>query len=168
MGSLQESIQEYKIQLQKGIIQKAYRGLMEYMLALKRHLLRSHPDHFTSGSLYFGYMDMTYFSLTPESIKDRKLKIGIVFHHQACRFEVWLFGINKQVQADYWKKIKESGWKQYHLVPSIKSFDAIIDHILVEEPDFSNLDALTSQIEQGTMKFSKDVERFLISQKNLS
>ena len=40
MGSLQESMQEYKIQLQKGVIQKAYRGLMEYMLALKRYLQR--------------------------------------------------------------------------------------------------------------------------------
>ena len=45
MGSLQESMQEYKIQLQKGVIQKAYRGLMEYMLALKRHLQRKYPDH---------------------------------------------------------------------------------------------------------------------------
>ncbi|MFC2065398.1 DUF7000 family protein, partial [Chloroflexota bacterium] len=113
-----------------------------------------------------GYMDMTYFAFTPGSIKERKLKIGIVFHHETCRFEVWLFGINKRVQADYWKMIKESGWNQYHLVPSIKGFDAIIDHVLVEEPDFSNLDALTSQIEQGTMKFSKDVESFLSKHEN--
>ena len=104
---------------------------------------------------------MTYFAFTPGSIKDRKLKIGIIFHHEACRSEVWLFGINKQVEADYWKKDEGKWLEQYHLVPSIQGFDAIIKHVLVEEPDFSNLDTLTAQIEQGTMKFSQDVENFL-------
>jgi len=32
---------------------------------------------------------------------------------------------------------------------------------LVENPDFNDLDALTSQIEKGTLKFIEDVENFL-------
>ena len=37
MESLRENLNEYRIQLEKGSIQKAYRGLMEYIMELKSH-----------------------------------------------------------------------------------------------------------------------------------
>ena len=37
---------------------------------------------------------------------------GIVFIHETCQFEAWLFGVNKQVQKQYWQLIKDSGWNQ--------------------------------------------------------
>jgi hypothetical protein len=106
-------------------------------------------------------MDMTFFSFFPKSIKQRSLKIAIVFLHDSFRFEVWLAGINKQVQQKYWKLIKESDWNKYHLVPTTKGFDSIVEYILVDDPDFSDLDKLTKQIERETMTFIKDVEIFL-------
>lgn len=106
-------------------------------------------------------MDMTYFSFYPESIKNRNLKIAVVFIHEAFRFEVWLAGYNKQVQSKYWKLFKESGWNKYHLVPTTKGVDSILEHVLVEDPDFSSLDALTQQIERATLEFIKDIETFL-------
>jgi hypothetical protein len=33
-------------------------------------------------------------------------------------------------------------------VPTIKGSDAIIGHVLVDNPDFNNLEALTKQIEK--------------------
>jgi hypothetical protein len=75
-------------------------------------------------------MDMTYFSLFPESIKRRKLKIPIVFIHDKFRFEVWLSGSNRNVQTKYWKLLKESDWNKYHLVSTPKDLDYVIDHIL--------------------------------------
>jgi hypothetical protein len=88
--------------------------------------------------------------------------VPIVFLHEAFRFEVWLSGVNRQVQEKYWKLIKESDWNQYKLVPQEgKDVDSIVEHILVDNPDFSDLDALTQQIEKGTLKFIQDVENFL-------
>ena len=81
MDDFYEYIDEYKRLLKKGRIQKAYRGLMEYILGLKTYLSKKYPDYFASGSIYYGYMDMTYFSFTPESLKGRKLKIAIVFNY---------------------------------------------------------------------------------------
>ena len=161
MGSFHESMNEYKKQLEKGAIQKAYQGLMEYIMDLRTHFQTKYPDYFVSGSIYYGYMDMTYFSFIPPSLKERKLKPAIVFVHGTFRFEVWLAAYNKQVQSKYWKLIKESGWNKYHIVPTIKGYDSIIEDVLVENPDFSDLDALTEQIERGTLKFIKDVEKFL-------
>ena len=162
MKSLQENMKEYKKQLEKGAIQKAYLGLMEYMTRLKTHFKREYPDYSVSGSLYFGYMDMTYFSIFPKSLKERDLKIAIVFLHQEFRFEVWLSGKNKQVLTKYWEIFIESGWDKYKIVAPVKGVDSIVEHILVDFPDFGDLDALTRQIDQGTLKFIQGVENFIL------
>ena len=161
MTSFHESMGEYKRQLDKGEIQKAYQGLMAYMMGLRTHFKTKHPNFFVSGSIYYGYMDMTYFSTNPQSVKECKLKIAIVFVHDTFRFEVWLSGYNRQIQAEYWQLIKESGWGNYHLVPTIKGSDSIIENVLVDNPDFRDLDALTAQIERETLIFIEDVEDFL-------
>ena len=164
MEPFDEYIDEYRKQLEKGAIKKAYKGLMEYIMDLRSYLQNKYPDYFVSGSLYYGYMDMTYFSFFPKSVKDRNLKIAIVFLHEAFRFDAWLAGVNKQVQQKYWKLFKESDWNKYHLVSTTKGADAIIEGILVDKPDFSNLDSLTRQIEAGTLTFINDVESFLAKQ----
>ncbi len=161
MKSLQENMVEFREQLKKGSIQKAYLGLMEYMMSLKNHFSNKFPDYSTPGGLYNGYMDMTYFSILPRSLKDRDLKIAIVFLYEAFRFEIWLSGKNKQVLAKYWQIISKSKWNKYKIVEPAKGVDSVVEHILVDDPDFSDLDALTKQIEQGTLKFIQDVERFL-------
>jgi hypothetical protein len=161
MESFHEYINEYRKQLEKGAIKEAYKGLMEYIMSLRTHFKNKYPDYFVSGSIYYGYMDMTYFSFFPKSFKHRKLKIAIVFIHEAFRFEVWLAGNNKQVQSKYWKLFKESDWNKYHIVSTTKGVDSIVEYILVDNPDFSDLDTLTKQIERATLKFIKDVESFL-------
>lgn len=161
MKSFQEYMQEYRKQLDKGYIQEAYKGLMGYMMDLRVHFNNKYPEYFVSGSIYYGYMDMTYFSVIPEPLKQRKLKIAIVFMHDTFRFEVWLAGYNKKVQTKYWKLFKESDWNKYHIPSTTKGIDSIMENILVEKPDFNDLDALTKQIEIVTLKFIEDVENFL-------
>ncbi len=160
MESFHEYVNEYKKQLEKGAIKEAYRGLMEYIMGLRTYFKNKYPDYLVS-SIYYGYMDMTYFSFFPKSLKHRNLKIAIVFIHDTCRFEVWLAGYNKQVQTKYWKLFKEKDWNQYHLVSTTKDADSILEYVLADEPDFRDLEALTTQIERGTLKFIKDVEGFL-------
>ncbi|HZD43610.1 MAG TPA: hypothetical protein VE134_06075 [Methanomicrobiales archaeon] len=134
---------------------------MDYIMELRLHFKNAYPEYSVSGSIYYGYMDMTYFSLFPESLKTRKLKIAVVFIHDTCRFEVWLSGVNKEVQTRYWRLFKENGWDRYRIPPTTKGVDSIIECTLVEDPDFSNLPALTEQIESGTVRFIEDIEDFL-------
>jgi hypothetical protein len=166
MGSFAESMNEYKKQLKKGDLQEAYQGLMEYFRDLRSHFKNKYPDYSVSGSIYYGYMDMTYFSLFPESLKRRKLKIAIVFIHDKFRFEVWLSGSNRNVQTKYWKLLKESDWHKYHLASNPRAVDYVIDHILITNPDFSDLNSITRQIERGTLEFIRDVEGFFSKQRN--
>ncbi len=137
---------------------------MQYMMDLRTYFESRYPGYFVSGSIYYGYMDMTYFSFVPRTLQQRKLRVAIVLIHESCQFQAWLVGYNKQVQSRYWQLIKDNNWKKYPVVASIKGADAIIEHTLVANPDFNDLDALTKQIEAGTLIFIKDIEEFLSSQ----
>jgi hypothetical protein len=102
MATFADDLQAFHEQLKNGSVQRAYQGLIQYNLDLKTYLAKKHPTYSVSGSLYQGYMDMTYFSFTPGSLTERKLKVAIVFVYETFRFEAWLAAVNKQVQAKYW------------------------------------------------------------------
>jgi hypothetical protein len=163
MESLQESVVEYKKQIEKGYIQKAYRGIMDYIMYLRTHIKNRYPE-LSVGNMYSGYMDMTYFPLFPKILKSKKLKIAIVFIHETCRFEVWLSGNNRQVQQNIRELIRDNNWEIYRMDP--KNADSIIENLLDANPDFSDQDALTKKIETSTMTFIKEIEGFFYKHKN--
>jgi hypothetical protein len=72
-----------------------------------------------------------------------------------------LSGKNKQVLTDYWQLFTERGWDKYRVVRPEKGIDSVLEHILVADPDFGRLDALTQQIDRGALKFIRAVENFL-------
>lgn len=161
MKSLDECMNEYRKQMGIGTIKRAYQGLMEYIMNLKNYFKNKYPDFQISGSIYYGYMDMTYFSFTPESLKSKKLKIAIVFIHDKASFEVWLAGSNKEIQSKYWKLFKTSNWNKYRIPSNIKDVDFIIEYDLLNNPNFDDLDTMTKQIEDGVLQFIDDIEDFL-------
>ena len=167
MGSFHEYMNEYKKQLIKGDIIEAYQGLMAYFGDLRSYFKNKYPDYVVSGSIYYGYMDMTYFPIIPESLKRRNLKIALVFVHGTFRFEVWLAAKNKTIQTKYLELLNNSDWSKYHISETTKGVDSILDSIIIDDPDFNDLDALTKQIEIRTLEFIKDVEGFLSKQKEL-
>lgn len=156
MESLREQMFEYRKQLEKGHVQEAYRGLMAYIMDLRNYLKNKYPEYSVSG-IYQGYMDMTYFSFTPDPLKSLKLKIAVVFIYDTFKFEVWLAGSNKNVQKDYWELFTEKSLEKYHIPSSIKGRDSIVENVLVENPDFGDLDSLTQEIEVGTLRFMEDM-----------
>ena len=62
---------------------------------------------------------------------------------------------------DIAKIFKQKGWNKYKIVPSIDGIDSIVESILVDDPDFKDLDELTNQIEKKTLRFIDDIEKFL-------
>lgn len=164
MPTFSDSMSAYRAALREGHIQVAYLGLMQFMSALRTRFEKNHPELTVPGTLYPGYMDMTYFAVVPRALAEHKLKIAVVFLHEAFRFEVWLSGVNRPVQETWWKRIQASGWSKYRLVAKIKGSDSILEHVLVEEPDFSDLDALADKLESGTLAFIADIEAWLAKQ----
>lgn len=162
MKSFNKCMDAYKEQLKEGSIQVAYKGLMEYIMSLRIYLSNKYPDYNVPSNIYFGYMDMTYFSVIPKSFKDKKLKIAIVFNYETFGFEVWLSAVNKNILTKYWNLMKDRNWDNYRIVKPGKGIDSILEYTIVNNPDFSNLDNLTKKIEKGTLIFIKDIEKFLL------
>jgi len=161
MKSLNESIKEYQIQIEKGDIIVAYRGLMNFMMSLRSHFSSKYPDYIISGSIYYGYMDMTYFAFSPESMKSKQLKIAIVLIHNGLRFEVWLAGYNKKVQARYFNLFKQKAGIPFRMPSTLQGADSILECTLVDKPDFSDPDALMHQIEEETLRFIDRVKELV-------
>lgn len=161
MKSFSECMETYRKQMKKGDIQVAYSGLMEFIVGFRNHLKNAHPEFYVSGNFYQGYLDFTYFSFTPVSLKERKLRIAIVFIHKTMEFKVWLGGQNKKIQAHYWKLFLEKGWKKYSVAQSIEEVDFIVESVITADPDFSNLSKLSNQLEKAIVKFANDVELYV-------
>jgi hypothetical protein len=161
MYSIQKDMEEFHGQLRSGAIQRAYRALLSYIMGLRTYFKDKYPDSYVS-SLYQGYMDMTYFSISPPSLKQRDLKIAIVFNYKAFRFEAWLAGRNRRVNRHYWELFKDRKWPTYRVATPAKGIDSIIECDLTQDFDPSDSDALTTSIENGMGKFIKDMEGFLL------
>lgn len=160
MGSLNGDIREYAAQLKKGSIQKAYKGIMAFMSELKTYLEREHEDC-ASGALYFGYMDMTYFAFTPPELKKKNLKVAIVFIHEGCRFELWLAGNNRKIQAEYIELLSRKNTGRFKVSQVRPGVDSIIEMPIAGQPDFDNPEELKRSIETETMDFIKEINLVL-------
>lgn len=139
-------ISAYKTQLISGDIQIAYEKLLRYLMFLKTHCEKVFINEYSFGHISPGYMDFSYFPFFNDFLKTEKLRFGIVLNHKKLRFELWLFGQNKNIQKHYWNILKSSIWNKNLLN---KPKYAVLETILVEDPDFDNIDKLTTEIERN-------------------
>jgi hypothetical protein len=161
MKTLDQAMQTYKQQLKQGDIILAHQGLMAYIRDLRSHFEKRFPEYTVPSNIYYGYMDMTYFALMPPALKEQRLKIAVVFVYDTFRFEVWLSGANREVQVQVWDMLKENAPDMYTFSDDPRREDFVLAHVLVDDPGFSNLKTLTSQIEAGTLAFIENVEGLL-------
>lgn len=159
-NTMQEDMQELHRQLEKGAIQRAYKGLIAYMMRLRTSFAKKHGEAAVSG-LYQGFMDMTYFAVFPPALKRGDLKVAIVFNYEAFRIEAWLAGRNRKVQRQYWEIFKDSHWDSYRVTAPAVGIDAIVECDLAADIDLSDPDTLTARIEKAADVFIGDMEKFL-------
>jgi hypothetical protein len=160
MRSIREDMDTFRMQINIGSIQKAYKALLSYMMDLRTHFKSRQPGYSISG-LYQGYMDMTYFAMVPPLFKRHNLKVAIVFNYNKFRFEAWLAGTNRQVQRKYQKLFKDHQWPDYRIMTPAKGVDSILECDLAEDFDFGDREYLTASIEEKAFNFINDIESIL-------
>ena len=146
-------VSAYKESLKNGDIQVAYAELVKYVQKLKTTFSKDLGDTYSVGNVFQGYMDYTYFYLSNDFLKDKKLKLGLVFNHNHVRFEAWLLGQTKDIQEKYWKLLKSTKWINGSEMPQYSIFEVI----LVDNPDFDDLDTLTENIKNKLVSVAKDI-----------
>jgi hypothetical protein len=160
MKTLNKLIDEYTSHLKQGDIQIAYKGILEFLGKLRAEFIKNHPNYDVS-SIYQGYMDMSYFSLSTETLRSKGLKIAIVYLHENGSFEVWLSARNRDIAVRYKSAISSKIFENSDLFHDEHNQDAIIECLLTSTPDFENQELLIDIIEQGVDKFVSSINEKL-------
>jgi hypothetical protein len=154
MKDLNQYIEVYKEQIQKGDIKEAYVGLVKYVTRLGTTLSKNLSERYSFGNLFQGYMDYTYFYYTNDFLKKRKLKMGLVLNHTEMRFEIWLLGQTIPIQENYWEYFKSTKWNENR---TTKPQYAILETVLINKPDFNNLEKLSELIENKLILITDEI-----------
>lgn len=156
--TLNEIVSDYKKSLKKNEVQEAYKELLKYLMKVKAHLEKSLSDQYSFGNISPGYLDFSYFPFFNNYLRKEKLRFGIVLNHKKMRFEIWLMGQNSEIQKNYWEILKDTKWnKQQIEMPKY----SVLENVIVDNPDFDNLDSLTAKIEKETIKISNEIVEYL-------
>jgi hypothetical protein len=158
--NLNNCIAVYKKVLKQGDIQTAYEALRKYMLTLKAHFSKELSDKYSFGNISPGYMDYTYFPFFDDYLRNKKLRFGVVLNHRDMRFELWLMGQNAETQAAYWELLKGTKWNADRTAMPQYS---VLEAIIVSDPDFDDLDNLTTEIEKNTVRKATEIVDYLQS-----
>ena len=119
-------------------------------------------SNYDTGNVYQGYMDMSYFSLSTKNLKDKGLKLAIVYLHESGAFEVWLSARNREISKGYESVLNKSISDDIVLFHDDKNQDAIIEYTLTAAPNFEDQALLIDIIEQGTEKFIAAVNNLFL------
>ncbi|WP_431164850.1 DUF7000 family protein [Tenacibaculum halocynthiae] len=158
MEDLNKYVSIYKEQLEKGHILIAYNELVKFIMKLRTDFIKSLSDQYSFAGILHGYMDYTYFYYSNDFLKSKKLKLGLVLNHVEMRFEVWLLGNTISNQKKYWELLKATKWnKDKTEMPKY----SILETILIDDPDFNNLNSLSERIETKMIQVSDEILNYL-------
>ncbi len=110
---------------------------------------------------------MSYFSLNTKLLKDKGLKIAIVYLHEKGDFEVWLSARNRDIAKSYASILNSNISGDVNLFHDINNPDAIIECILTPEPDFEDQVSLIDIIDQSVEKFITTISESLSIQNQI-
>lgn len=150
---LNDYVYVYKKLLKEGDVQVAYAGLVKYVQQLRTEFYKELSNDYSVGNVLQGYMDYTYFYLSNDYLKSKKLKFGVVLNHAQANFEIWLLGTKKDVQEKCWELLKNTEWVKVPDMPRYSVFEVA----LVSKPGFENLDKLTEELKNAYLAVSKEI-----------
>lgn len=155
--SLSKALQVYHEALNKGDIQKAYQSILSFIFELKTELGQKYPKYAIS-QVYQGYMDMSYFAITPPELRAKKLKIALVYLHEANRFELWLSANNRKLQKEWIDILNQVENLDYRVSELGVGIDSIVEYIVHVSPNFEAKESLKQSLTINIDRFIKDME----------
>ena len=85
-------LETYRTLLKTTDLQRAYPEFIRLFRFLRNEMERQLPDFRFQSSITENAMDYSYFSFTNSELKEKGLKLAVVFVHRDFRLEVWLSG----------------------------------------------------------------------------
>lgn len=98
----------YKELLLTTKLQQGYQEFIKLFRYLRVELEKDLHEFSFSGSIVENRMDFAYFQLLSDELKEKGLKVQVVFAHKEFQFEVWVSGYNRKIQCDYYNYLKNT------------------------------------------------------------
>jgi len=156
---------DFRAQLAKGQIQKAYRYIFDIFADLGRELKAGGPPAVNTNALYHGYLDMTYLPVVTETLKNHGLKIAVVFNYSSFQFELWLSAVNRRRRLEVREKLKGSTWNRCEMAASDRNPDAIIEFKVRGISEFGDRNRIVASLAKETFAFIGEIEKFVLNRR---
>lgn len=142
----------YKELLRTTNIVECYQEFIKLFRYVRVVLEKSMPEYKFQGSIVENGMDYSYFLFTNDHLKEKGLKIAVVFVHREFQFKVWLSGFNRKYQSKYYDLLKGKTIP-FELTDNPTRNDYILSVTLERSVDISDGSLLIKEIE----RVSKDL-----------
>jgi len=151
-------IYAYQRLLQTTNLQKGYQEFIKFFRALRTYLQKELPDYTFTGNIVENNMDYSYFQFANEYLKSRGLKIVIAFVHEEFMYQVWLSGLNREIQRNYFEQLAEKS-HPYDLTDNPSKTDYILKTDLIDDCNYDDVVGLMKTFKESVVKFIHNVER---------
>lgn len=161
MENINQIMDDFNCQLQKGNLQKAYRYIFTVFSDLGTCLKKQNGGAISINALYHGYLDMTYLPVVTNLLKQNGLKIALVFNYSSFQFEIWLSAVNRTKRNELLNLISHSTWNTYKTVENNENTDAIIEYKLPKITNYENFSEVVNTLSNETITFINNIENFI-------
>ena len=158
--SLCTEIESYCAAVAKGGLPRAYRGILAQLTLFQSAWMQAHPAD-SAGTLYPGYLDMSFVSFAPAELAARNLKLSLVFLHESCEFTLWLVARNRAIQKRVSESLRGVPLGCYRLTKLEPGVDAIIEFTLEKPYAFDETALLTQRLITAADAFANDMIRLV-------
>ena len=149
-------IEEYCSCISQGEFPRAYRGIISALTAFKSSWEAVHSSD-RVGTLYQGYLDMSFVAVLPDALAAERLKISLVFLHPTGQFSLWLTAGNRVIQKSVSDALRAFPLGGYSLCALEPGVDAIISRDLPKPYPFDEPEQLNAFLMQAAESFRADM-----------
>lgn len=140
-----EYLKTYENIIKTTDLLKGYQEFIKLFRYIKIKLEEALPLFSFCGNIVENGMDYSYFFFTDEELKNKGLKIVVVFVHKDFNFEVWLSGYNRKYQTEFYEKLKDQDL-EYDLNHEPTKKDYILRAVVDRTIDYSDGQAVLEAI----------------------
>jgi len=143
----QKYLDVYKELIQTTDLQKGYQEFIGLFRFLRVELEKEMPEYRFSGNIVENSMDYAYFQFTNDPMKRQGLKVVVAFLHKEFLFEVWISGCNRNIQCEYYERLKNMP-HPFFLNDNPSRIDYILRYPIGTDINISNGNAVLCEIKR--------------------
>jgi hypothetical protein len=153
---------EYKRLVQTTNLQQGYQEFVKSFRQLRTYLQKALPDFEFTGNIVENNMDYAYFQFSNEALRSKKLKIVVAFVHEKFNCQIWLSGMNREVQTKYYNALKVLNNNQlpYDLTDNPAKTDYILKKELAAAWEKEGMEKVYKKVESAVTDLADFFEKY--------